>query len=69
MKDFRSSAEDSQVSQSDPEIVGNTFLSTNVSPEVCSTDDDDKFSFLTDLRLSTSPTGPSTQTENVLQEN
>ena len=67
MKDFGSSGEDSQVSQSEPEIVANTFITTNVNTEVCSTDDDDKFSPLQELTLETPATSP-TKVPSVLQK-
>ena len=52
MQDFGSSAEDSQVSQPEPELRDNQLITTHVPPGVFSTDDDDKFDPLQELQIS-----------------
>ena len=55
MQDFGSSAEDSQVSQPEPELRGGEFVTTHVAPVVCSTDDDDKFYSVQELEIPDTP--------------
>ena len=55
MQDFGSSAEDSQVSQSEPELQGGELATTHVTPAVCSTDEDEKFCQLQELEIPDTP--------------
>ena len=67
MQDFGSSAEDSQVSQSEPELRGNKFVTTHVVRDEISTDDDDKFCPLQELAIPAPPTLPQNPVPSVPQ--